>query len=45
MSGHAPGHGQMREAPIEAFSDIWAPNVLVVDTDADGQFDIAVATH
>ena len=29
----------------EAFSDTWAPNVLVVDADADGQLDIAVATH
>ena len=29
----------------ETFSDTWAPNVLVVDADADGQLDIAVATH
>ena len=29
----------------EAFNDTWAPNVLVVDADADGQLDIAVATH
>ena len=29
----------------EAFTDIWSPNVLVVDADADGQLDIVVATH
>ena len=29
----------------EAFDNSWDPNVLVVDADADGQLDIAVATH
>ena len=29
----------------EEFRDTWDPNVLVVDVDADGQLDIAVATH
>ena len=29
----------------EPFENTWAPNVLVVDADADGQLDLAVATH
>ncbi len=29
----------------EPFEDTWAPNVIVVDADADGQLDLAVATH
>ncbi len=29
----------------EPFTDSWSPNVVVVDADADGQLDIAVATH
>lgn len=29
----------------ESFTDVWAPNVIVVDADADGQLDVAVATH
>ncbi len=29
----------------ESFDDVWAPNVIVVDANQDGQLDIAVATH
>ena len=29
----------------EPFEDTWAPNVVVVDADDDGQLDLAVATH
>ena len=29
----------------EPFENTWAPNVIVVDADADGQLDLAVATH
>lgn len=29
----------------EDFDNIWSPNVIVVDADADGQLDLAVATH
>jgi len=29
----------------ELFDNIWSPNVIVVDADADGQLDLAVATH
>jgi|GEM_PF-863554 hypothetical protein len=29
----------------ESFDDVWAPNVIVVDANQDGQLDLAVATH
>ncbi|MCY3735963.1 MAG: FG-GAP-like repeat-containing protein [Gemmatimonadaceae bacterium] len=29
----------------EPFENTWAPNVIVVDADADGQLDLAVTTH
>ena len=29
----------------ELFEDTWDPNVVIIDADADGQLDIAVATH